>query len=1061
MSTKMLLITGIVVLVAVGSSHSFNYCVSETEICNKSLSNCTQHCHRLMWYVNNTQDIENNTEIIFLPGNHNLNSNGVNHAVLNFTWKNSFNLTGNYVNDSTASTVVCNGDQSGFLFQYSTNIYIGSITFRNCRFLLSNKTSALSLIDSKDILISYVSIIDFRKKPLRNILLLFETSQEQNSSTINNLVIEHSTLMFRKHEQKGKGLYLNILTPKTTVTINNITVMNSSSTYGGNIEIITIDFEENPNQFTITESRILSGKAKHGGGIYFIFERNEKEYIQQKNNTSIVIKNTVFEGNRATKSGGAFRLQTDDFQVHSNIQIYNCVFKKNSAKTGGAILIQALRVPTHLQHTGPQVSVIFDNCTVSENNLELYNDHDNGFDIVCLYSLDKVIIRNTNFTKNNGTALLLVSTTVLFKNTTLFSHNSAAYGGAMRLCDGSMFFLYNETNIEFESNTATVSGGAIYAEDNCIQLTPICFYQVDSMHTKLNRETLNFKNNTASYAGDAIYGGSINTCYFLKQNYPNGQRKELTWQLFQISPKTVSMVSSRPYRVCLCNPITGEPNCTKADIEIKPKYPGQVFNIFVAAIGQRNGTVPAVLNVTSDFNVTHNRLPPIEKCQLIKLTVFSAPNMTATVNISLSNNIPIRHFINSDLKIKIPIISCPWVFDLNKEGNSCNCSKIFNQHHEEHESCSITSMSINHITANWINCTKDTLNYIKNLSHSKCDEIEIGRFCTHCKGGTFTPYNLSDQCIVGREGRLCGHCKANYSYSLGPSICLTNENCSMWKTIIFLIIFFLVGILFVCFLALLNVTVTEGTINGMLFFTTCIHVNQDIFFHERYGNFNTILRVAISWLNLDLGITICFYKGMSAYSKQWMEFTFLFYLLLIAIIIVFLSNRSMWFTRLTGHNIVPVLSTVLLFSYSKIIKNCVKVFDCTLNRYTSTKNKTRLIWAQDETIDCFTGSHIPLSLCAILFLAAALFYNFCLLFSQCLQRRSHWWMLRWVNKLRPFFEANTGPCRDQYRFWPGFILLLRLGMTIYSCAKFIQIQPKKREAVITATCFLTLSILIK
>ena len=37
---------------------------------------------------------------------------------------------------------------------------------------------------------------------------------------------------------------------------------------------------------------------------------------------------------------------------------------------------------------------------------------------------------------------------------------------------------------------------------------------------------------------------------------------------------------------------------------------------------------------------------------------------------------------------------------------------------------------------------------------------------------------------------------------------------------------------------------------------------------------------------------------------------------------------------------------------------------------------------------------------------------------------------RWVEKFRPLFEAYTGPCRDSYRFWPGFLMFMRLGLYI-------------------------------
>jgi len=57
-------------------------------------------------------------------------------------------------------------------------------------------------------------------------------------------------------------------------------------------------------------------------------------------------------------------------------------------------------------------------------------------------------------------------------------------------------------------------------------------------------------------------------------------------------------------------------------------------------------------------------------------------------------------------------------------------------------------------------------------------------------------------------------------------------------------------------------------------------------------------------------------------------------------------------------------------------------------------------------------------------------YTMCLLLIQCLERGTSRSYLQWVNKLRPFFDAYTGPCKDHYRFWPGLLLFIRLGLYI-------------------------------
>ena len=47
---------------------------------------------------------------------------------------------------------------------------------------------------------------------------------------------------------------------------------------------------------------------------------------------------------------------------------------------------------------------------------------------------------------------------------------------------------------------------------------------------------------------------------------------------------------------------------------------------------------------------------------------------------------------------------------------------------------------------------------------------------------------------------------------------------------------------------------------------------------------------------------------------------------------------------------------------------------------------------------------------------------------QSLQKWSDRWCLHWVERLRPFYEAFTGPCHDNYCFWPGLLYILRSAL---------------------------------
>jgi len=61
----------------------------------------------------------------------------------------------------------------------------------------------------------------------------------------------------------------------------------------------------------------------------------------------------------------------------------------------------------------------------------------------------------------------------------------------------------------------------------------------------------------------------------------------------------------------------------------------------------------------------------------------------------------------------------------------------------------------------------------------------------------------------------------------------------------------MLGVVLVAFLILCNLSVSDGSLNGLIFYANVIWVNQSIFFPA--GDTN-ILTVFMAWLNLDLGI---------------------------------------------------------------------------------------------------------------------------------------------------------------------------------------------------------------
>ena len=73
--------------------------------------------------------------------------------------------------------------------------------------------------------------------------------------------------------------------------------------------------------------------------------------------------------------------------------------------------------------------------------------------------------------------------------------------------------------------------------------------------------------------------------------------------------------------------------------------------------------------------------------------------------------------------------------------------------------------------------------------------------------------------------------------------------------------------------------------------------------------------------------------------------------------------------------------------------------------------------------------HIILELFAIFCLAVfVLPYISLLVFGHWLQGCSNWWILSWLNKIKPFMDAYNAPYRKHTRYWTGLLLLSRLGL---------------------------------
>ena len=148
---------------------------------------------------------------------------------------------------------------------------------------------------------------------------------------------------------------------------------------------------------------------------------------------------------------------------------------------------------------------------------------------------------------------------------------------------------------------------------------------------------------------------------------------------------------------------------------------------------------------------------------------------------------------------------------------------------------------------------------------------------------------------------------------------------------------------------------------------------------------------------------------------------------------------SHYFTRaarIFGNNSVPVLATLFFLSYSKLLRVTITIFQPLQLVYN--ENNEVEVWQYDGNVDYLGREHTPLFVAALSFLFLLFIpYTLILFGIQWIQPFSHYKVLFWVNKLKPLFDAYTGPYKDKHRYWIGLLLLLRIGLFMVFSANTI------------------------
>ena len=942
-------------------------------------------CNPLSVYAGNMSQY-NNTIFYFI---------GTSSINFNFMMESVQNITLHGLDHSP--TIYCKNN-NGFIVIYSSHVNFSDISFHHC-YILFNSSSNITITGSifKHLHLALFNAFD---------------------SKITSSVFDNVSLEINYYQP---SMCYNEL-HHYSFTLTNV---NMTSDYYSELDLTMYHYTSYNLSVIIDNVSIIS---RHNGVHHSFTESLFSLYITNLSvsNSSVGFDSYPYTNVQSTKCN------IKGVQSQSTIVIEDSQFHNNDRGLGFVDQYQSLLKNNH-------TIITVKSCSIHDNNYDgLYingrlstSTHISVIDTELIGNRRNVIrgchsinLNNITVTNSLSTGLVIIASVVTVENRLVFKNNTGVVGGGIAMNGSSVVALSSSAYLEFIGNHASYKGGGMYIDDKTCSFIPKSFLA----QVPVPPIPLISKDNTAGVAGNDIYG---------KIDHFN--------DLFN---STNPSTSSDPTAFALCDPDSNEITPIWHDDEQQSVLPGQALKYSVALFGS--------ISDTNSYSLTDGRLRVeingtlidkyITNCSLIEYTPkyinYGRQNITLIGTIVTTYDdpfIPDDITNNTEYWYDIPFIlnECPIGFSVNSSG-VCDCSVL-----RENVTCDINSLNITHNGLLWIG-TYDTSTPF-NANATNPNACIINEDCLlYCSPNPVT-FQLNDtdtQCVDNRGQRMCGSCRDGYSLLMGSNKCGQCHNDYM--IIGWIALFAVMGVLLVVLLIALNLTVSMGTLNGLLFYANIVKLYEPVF--SRKGALPVLSQV-ISWINLDFGFEVCFYNGMDSYAKQWLQFAFPLYLWIIIIIIILLCRKYGKISRLMGSHAVPVLSTLFLLSYTKLVRTIVIVLhkrEVTLH-CTDESVRSVSLWYEDPNVEYAKGKHAGLFVFALLVSVFFVIpYTLFLLLNPFYEKYlSNLELLKKIwDRFKPIIDAYSGPMKDEYRFWPGLLLVARIPvlLSVTLVDSFIQSQ---------------------
>lgn len=764
--------------------------------------------------------------------------------------------------------------------------------------------------------------------------------------------------------------------------------------------------------------------------------------------------------NRA-KIGGAIRSMKSRIDAHGNL-----TFADNfAAESGGGVYLYQSELACHhygtLRFLGNTAGTDGGGVYAFSSNINLRSDKSLASTDLKLHFVDNLA------EKGGGVYLEMNSVIYIHKSAPSrepypilnFTTNFADYGGA----------IFNADNTNF--------GTCTYFENRTHTMPHECSIQILSLYgSNLNSsndtsEHVYFTGNNATSSGPSLYGGSLGMCTVSSMADEGSiiameDEHENTGLMYLETISDIQRwdIGSPPAKVCFCR--GGHPDCDLQAYRTMQVERGETITVPLVVLDEagnpvKGAAVHGSLSSNNSGLCRHQRDKQSTllhaKCSEFTFRAFSIrPSDDLVLQVE---SIPCQHMVSPQIQVPLQF---PWCdncpigfqrFEDQELGCRCDCHPDVMHHFSD---CNSKTQMLQKGSSAWIAYINNSNNSRGFIIHPYCPLD----YCRPTDSPVYINFNKENgsnaQCAHNRSGMLCGSCPSELSLSLGSSRCLTCPKLWPLQTLGIILFALLAGLALVAVILAINLTVAVGTLNGIIFYVNIVAANRMTFLPFTQPNFVTLF---INWLNMEIGIDVCFFKGMDAYWKTWLQLAFPTYVIFLVVVIIVISECSTRFAHLIGRkNPMATLTTLILLSYTKFLHTIVAAFSFATIRYPDGSSQT--VWLPDATVSYLRGRHIVLFLAALSIVVLSVVYTALLFCWQWLLHYQQKAAFGWVKnqKLYHFLEPYHAPYTFKHRYWTGLLLLVRVVLYVISATN---VSGDPRVNLVSTISLVTFLLLLK